>query len=249
MAFVAAPMTLSLRSGEDRPSLAISGHVVESDVCRIVSALDHLTGENYRCVSLDLSEVCSIDTAALDCLAESAHAHSERHLRLSRASGEVQRHLTHHPIGRYYHVDEQLPECDVPGKSWKLDVFSLPSDSIYCREARHRVRQVARDAGLEDHWIGDMLVAVGEAVTNAIKYGHSGREDSTFTVSCLASSDRLSVSVSDNGPGFVPALAAAGEIDWFAESGRGVQCMYSLADDVSFSFNGGTTVRLVKNYG
>lgn len=93
-----------------------------------------------------------------------------------------------------------------------------------------------------------MLLAVGEAVANAIRHGHSGRKDSSFTVSCLASSNKLSVSVSDHGPGFTLADTAPKKTSVYAETGRGIHCMHTLVDDVSFSFNGGTTVRLVKSY-
>ncbi len=249
MAIDTAHVGLSLRSDENRPSLAISGHVVESDVNRIVSALDHLTEEHQQCVSLDFSEVDGIDAAALYCLADSASNRTQPRQRLHfrQASEEVRRSLNHHPLSDLFCFDERCYESNPPQVSCRMDVFSLPSDTAYCREARRRVRDVARQAGLDDDCISDVLLAVGEAVANAIKHGHSGREDSAFTVSCLAAPDKLSVSVSDNGRGFKPDVQTSREVSWFAESGRGIGCMRSLVDEVSFSFNGGTTVRLVKN--
>lgn len=252
MAIDSAPMGLSLRPDDERPALAISGHVDESDVSRIVSALDHLTEQHDRCVSLDLGEVDSIDSAALDCLAERVLANSERPCRfhLSRINGQIRECLDQHPLNEFLCLEENCIDqtCHRPVQSCRIDVFSLPSDPVCCREARHRVRQVAREAGLQDSWISDMLLAVGEAVANAIRHGHSGRKDSSFTVSCLASSNKLSVSVSDHGPGFTLADTAPKKTSVYAETGRGIHCMHTLVDDVSFSFNGGTTVRLVKSY-
>ena len=252
MAIDSAPMGLSLRPDDDRPELAVSGHVDESDVSRIVSALDHLTEQHDKCVSLDLGEVDSIDPAALDCLAESMWAVAERPRRfhLSRVNGQVRECLDRHPHNQILRLHERPLDQNYhqPVQSCQIDVFSLPSDPVCCREARHRVRQVAREAGLQDHWISDMLLAVGEAVANAIRHGHSGREDSSFTVSCLASSDKLSVSITDQGPGFNPGDTVPEKASLCAESGRGIHCMHRLVDHVTFSFNGGTTVRLIKSF-
>ena len=249
MAIDTAHLGLSLRSDENRPLLAISGHVVESDVNRIVSALDHLTEEHQQCVSLDFSEVDGIDAAAIHCLADTAGCRTQpkRRLHFRQASEEIRRCLDQHPLSDLFCFEERCYASNPPQASCRMDVFSLPSDTDYCREARRRIRDVARQAGLDDDSISDVLLAVGEAVANAIRHGHSGRDDSEFTVSCLATPEKLSVSVSDSGPGFVPDPQAPREVSWFAESGRGIGCMRSLVDEVSFSFNGGTTVRLVKN--
>lgn len=248
-----APMSLSLQSDGDQPSLAVSGHVDETNVYRLVTVLDHLVDEHERCVSLDLGEVESIDVAALGYLAESAGALSERQrrLHLREASGAVRRCLNRHPLGDLFCLEEQClgRRCEIASKICRIEVFDLPSDPVCCREARSRVMRVAREAGLEGQWLGDVMLAVGEAVTNAIRHGHSGLEDSSFTVSCLASSDRISVSVSDSGPGFCTADVPSYEEAMLAEHGRGIHCMNSLVDDVSFAFDGGTTVRLVKRVG
>jgi anti-sigma regulatory factor (Ser/Thr protein kinase)/anti-anti-sigma regulatory factor len=245
-------MSLSLQSDGNRPSLAISGHVDETNVYRLVTVLDHLVEEHDRCVSLDLSELESINTTALGYLAESAGVLSERRrrLHLREASGDVRRCLHRHPLGELFCLEEQClgHDCEIAARACLMEVFDLPSDPACCREARHRVLRVAREAGLEDQWLRDVMLALGEAVANAVRHGHSGQDDSSFTVSCLASSDRISVSVSDSGPGFRLADRPSYDETLLAESGRGIHCMNSLVDDVSFSFDGGTTVRLVKHF-
>lgn len=252
MALNTAPMSLSLQSDGNRPLLAVSGHVDGTNVYRLVTVLDHLVEEHERCVSLDFSELESIDTTALGYLAESAGVLSERRrrLHLREASHEVRRCLNRHPLGELFCLEEQCvgQSCEIAERACRMDVFSLPSDPSCCREARHRVKRLAQEAGLQDQWLRDVLLAVGEAVANAVRHGHSGQDDSSFTVSCLASSDRISVSVSDNGPGFCPTDRPPFDNAFLAESGRGIHCMNTLVDDVSFSFDGGTTVRLVKRF-
>ena len=246
----AAPLSLALKSDGEQPSLVVSGQVDHSNVYRLVTVLDYLVDEHEQCVSLNLADVHSIDSTALGCLTESASQLSEqqRRLHVSEASCAVQKSLDGHLLGDVVCTEENCSSscCKFAAQSWQIDLFTLPSDTACCREARARVKKVAQAAGLGGDWLRDVMLAVGEAVTNAIRHGHSGRDDSSFTVGCFASPDRISVSVSDNGPGFCPNRLPAFEEALLAEHGRGVHCMNLLMDEVSYSFDGGTTLRMVK---
>lgn len=247
-----APLSLSLKSDGDQPSLVVSGHVDHSNVYRLATVLDYLVDEHERCVALNLADVHSIDSTALGCLTESASllSDSQRRLRVSEASCEVRKSLDRHVLGELVCMEANCTgQCQFAAQSWQIDMFTLPSETSYCREARQRVKTVAEAAGLGGNWLRDVLLAVGEAVTNAVRHGHSGQVDSSFTVGCYASSERISVSVSDCGPGFVPEMLPTFEDALFAEHGRGIHCMRSLMDEVSFTFDGGTTIRLVKAVG
>lgn len=250
MALNAAPLSLSLNSDGHQPALVVSGQVDETNVYRLVTVLDHLVDEHERCVSLDLTEVESIDTAALGYLAESAGAFTERQRRLhiKDASNAVQQTLDRHLLMDLFCSEPECAgrACQITAQACRMDLFTLPSDPCRCREARNRVKEVAESAGLGGNWLRDVMVAVGEAVTNSINHGHSGDEDSTFTVSCLANSERISISVSDNGPGFRIDEVPTFDDFLMGEHGRGIHCMNALMDEVSYSFEGGTSVRLVK---
>jgi serine/threonine-protein kinase RsbW len=212
--------------------------------------LDHLLDQHEQCVSLNLADVESIDSAALGCLTESASQLSERQRRLhvSEASCEVQKSLNCHLLGDLICSEENCTGqcCELAAQACEIDLFTLPSDTACCREARHRVKKVAESVGLGGNWLRDVLMAVGEAVTNAVRHGHSGSDDSSFTVGCFASPERISISVTDSGPGFTPGNLPTFEDALFAEHGRGIHCMNSLMDEVTFSFDGGTTIHLVK---
>lgn len=246
-----APLSLSLKSNGGQPSLVVSGEVDQSNVYRLVTVLDYLVDEHPRCVSLNLADVQSIDSTALGCLTESATQMSERQRRLhvSDASCAVQKCLDRHPLGDLICVEENCTGqcCEIASQACRVDLFTLPSETARCGEARHRVKEVAESAGLSASMLREVLMAVGEAVANAVRHGHSGADDSSFTVGCYASADRICVCVSDNGPGFCPDNLPSFEDVLFAEHGRGIHCMRSLMDEVNFSFEGGTTVRLVKH--
>lgn len=251
MALGVAPLSLSLMSDGNQPALVVSGQVDETNIYRLVTVLDHLVDEQDRCVSLDLRNVRSIDATALGCLAESAGALSEKHRRfhLKDASRAVQQLLDRHLLMDLLCCEPECVgyACKLAARTCRMDLFTLPSDPTFCREARTRVRQVAEAAGLGGNWLRDAMLAVGEAITNAVRHGHSGELDSSFTVSCMANSERISVSVSDNGPGFRMERLPSVEDVLLQEHGRGIHCMQAFMDEVSFSFEGGTSVRLVKH--
>jgi len=247
-----APLSLSLESGGNKPSLVVSGHVDETNIDRLVTVLDHLVEEHERCVSLDLAEVASIDTTALGYLVESAGTFTERRRRLhiKDASHAVQEKLDRHLLMDLFCCEAECAghTCEIASRVCRMDLFTLPSEPVNCGEARVRVRQVAESVGLGGNWLRDVMVAVGEAVSNAVRHGSSSADD-TFTVSCIANPERISISVSDSGPGFTIDDVPAFEDALFRENGRGIHCMNALMDEVSFSFEGGTSVRLVKRMG
>lgn len=250
MALGVAPLSLSLDSGGKQPSLIVSGHVDETNIDRLVTVLDHLVEEHERCVSLDLADVTSIDAIALGHLAESANTFSERRRRLhiKGASHAVRQSLDRHLLMDLFCCEPECAgrACEITARICRMDLFTLPSDPLYCREARNRVSQVAESVGLGGNWLRDVMIAVGEAISNAVRHGSAGVDDSSFTVSCIANPERISISVSDSGPGFRLEDVPAFEDALFREHGRGIHCMTALMDEVSFSFEGGTSVRLVK---
>lgn len=245
-----APLSFSLQSDGIQPSLVVSGQVDETNVYRLVTVLDHLVEQHEQCISLDMGDVASIDLAALGCLAESAGAFTEkqRRLHLKDASEPVRQSIDRHLLRDIFCCESECAgrACRLTSAACRMDLFALPSDPSYCREARNRVKRVAESAGLGGNWLRDVMVAVGEAVSNAIRHGHSGQSDSCFTVSCIANSERISVSVSDGGSGFEMSDIPTFEDALMLEHGRGIHCMNALMDEVSYSFEGGTSVRLVK---
>ena len=250
MAVDAAPLSLSLQSDGVQPSLVVKGQVDETNVYRLVTVLDHLVEEHAQCISLDLGDVASIDLPALECLAESAGAFTEkqRRLHLKDASDCVQQSIDRHLLGNVFCCEHECAgrACQLNHSACSMDLFTLPSEPSCCREARNRVKHVAESAGLGGNWLRDVMLAVGEAITNAIRHGHSGQPDSCFTVSCIANSERIAVSISDSGPGFQMSDVPTFEEALMLEHGRGVHCMNALMDEVTYSFEGGTSVRLVK---
>ncbi|MBO0676725.1 SpoIIE family protein phosphatase [Mycolicibacterium sp. S2-37] len=83
-----------------------------------------------------------------------------------------------------------------------------------------------------------VLIAVGEAVANAIEHGHRAHPDGAISLTATASSDEVQVTVSDTGA-WKPQLAEN------SDRGRGTALMRSLMHRVTVDTGlAGTTVRL-----
>lgn len=250
-AITTAPLSIALEIHEQRPSLAVRGQADDSNIHRVLDALDRLAHQHEHCVSLDLAGLQSMDVAAASRLAGTAGVLKSqgKRVRIKRASPPVRDVMDRMVLADAFCCEEECSyelcpaRCGIASADWEIDVFTLPSAMSCCQEARVRVDRIAEAVGFSSCNRKDILLAVGEAVSNAVRHG-SGSD--SFTVSCVATSSRLCVSVSDSGPGFDPDALPSLEEALFAEHGRGVHCMRALMDEVSYSFSGGTTVRMVK---
>lgn len=96
----------------------------------------------------------------------------------------------------------------------------------------------------EDHY-GNILVALTEAVNNAIQHGNKNNPSKHINISFNIRPDHISFTIKDEGPGFdyntLPDPTAPENIE--KPNGRGVFLMKNLADNVEFE-NNGSTVKL-----
>ena len=91
----------------------------------------------------------------------------------------------------------------------------------------------------EDHY-GNILIALTEAVNNAINHGNKSDPAKSVEVAFQSHGNTLVFTVKDEGKGFNPdALPDPTDPDRIAEpNGRGVFLMRNLADKVEFSDKG-----------
>lgn len=93
----------------------------------------------------------------------------------------------------------------------------------------------------EDHY-GNILVALTEAVNNAILHGNKNNPAKHIDISFSIRPDHISFTIKDEGPGFnydsLPDPTAPENIE--NPNGRGVFLMKNLADKVEFEDKGAT---------
>ncbi len=101
---------------------------------------------------------------------------------------------------------------------------------------------------LNEDMYGNMLVALTEAVTNAIYHGNKSDAGKMIHVKYAMTTEQITFSVTDEGPGFdfydLPDPTAPENLE--KPSGRGIFLMKHLADQIIFGDNG-RTVEIIFN--
>lgn len=95
---------------------------------------------------------------------------------------------------------------------------------------------------LDEDLYGNIMIAVTEAVNNAIKHGNGGNSAKNVFLSLTLDENLLKFIIKDEGPGFsyenLPDPTAPENLE--KPGGRGIFLMKHLADEVEFSENGKT---------
>jgi serine/threonine-protein kinase RsbW len=127
------------------------------------------------------------------------------------------------------------------------DTFSIEADVGALSEARERVGSVINSMNFPDSALFDIKVALGEALSNAVRHGSAQNGDGSIHVRVSGFKDRVVIDVEDAGAGFDGEHACSDDL--YASGGRGIMFMRALMDRVVFSPapNGGTIVTLVKH--
>lgn len=115
---------------------------------------------------------------------------------------------------------------------------TFPRTPVGASFARHLIADALR-GWMRDSERLDFVLAVGEAISNAVRHG-GGDE---FSVRCWINDGTISIDVIDSGSGFARRpveVPSAGEF-----GGYGVLIIYKLSDEVHL-LDGGRKVRLVK---
>ncbi len=138
-----------------------------------------------------------------------------------------------------------------PGDGYQDDVVLLlyrhpaplelkfPADVSHLAPTRTALRTWLTQARLNPEQMVDVIVAVGEAVANAIEHGHRNSPQGTITLGATALVDQVQVTITDTGSWKPPEKAAA------TDRGRGIALMRGLMHDVDINPDStGTTVHL-----
>ena len=125
------------------------------------------------------------------------------------------------------------------------DQFEITAHPQNAGEVRERIRAIAIEAGFVGLDLGDIEIATGEAVTNAILYG-SPDSASRILICCSFTQKALHIEIRDHGHGFDPSHVPE-DVGTEALGGRGIRLMRALMDQVDLHYNGeGMVAHLLK---
>ena len=125
----------------------------------------------------------------------------------------------------------------ITGESQTLELASNP-DSISVVE--RMIDDIRNKYNVSEDMFGNMLVAITEAVTNAIYHGNKSDPAKMVSISCTHTPHSIVFTIADQGPGFdyynLPDPTAPENLE--KECGRGIFLMKHLTDQLIFSEDG-----------
>jgi serine/threonine-protein kinase RsbW len=130
-----------------------------------------------------------------------------------------------------------------------LKQLKIASDITNLNQVENAIDSLTNEIGISQDSYGKILVAVMEAVNNAIIHGNKADQKKRVEIDFLIKKMNLSVSVTDEGKGFkpgeVPDPTKPENIE--ALNGRGIFLMSRLADEIEFNRKGNSVTMTFKN--
>lgn len=213
------------------------------DNCREVeSQIGQLVAASEGPISLRLDSLDFIDSSGMLALASVARA--------ARGNGKTIRiaslnmHVAHvlHLSGIWdlfdiaadvvIHPSERMKAC-----STGLINMTIHAARIECRAARNGVAHFADEMGFVDEDVDDIRLAVGEALSNAVRHG--AVESETIIVRSVANEDRMQIVIRYPSDIFDPDRIPIPDLNAPCENGRGIYFMKLVMDSVRYRFDSG----------
>lgn len=140
--------------------------------------------------------------------------------------------------------DDCKPERLYQFLSYYATEASVPNQVSNIRDDALRF---AKQAGIDGEDLYDIQIAIGEALSNAVKHGSPVIGKSRISIGCEIVDGSFVVTVSDEGGPFDDKCIPEPEFQELPECGLGVYLMKQLMDHVEFSRNeAGNSVKMVK---
>ena len=128
-------------------------------------------------------------------------------------------------------------EIELPAVMQKI---KFPSEANNIRLVEKLVDEVCAEIGVNEEKYGNILIALTEAVNNAIHHGNLLNPKKLTTVQCKQINEKLTFLIKDEGVGFdyenLPDPTDPKNVE--KPDGRGIYLMKHLSDEISFENNG-----------
>lgn len=125
-----------------------------------------------------------------------------------------------------------------------IEEITLPADFQSLVDVENLVEKVCQTIDVQEDAFGNVLIAVTEAVNNAICHGNAQNSSLSIDVAVGDATDSFCFKIKDQGKGFdynnLPDPTAPENI--LKENGRGIFLMRNLSDEVTFNEAGNEVI-------
>lgn len=232
-------------------ALVSAGGDLDVTTCpRLRSAIDGLVDQGCRRIILNMADVTRIDSTGMALIIGEIRAMREVGglLSLVNVSDHVMRSLRLARVVDYAPVSVLRKGSEISDLNPDIQPIwrrALSVSATTLGNARDCIGRALQSSPLNDDETFDAVLAIGEALGNAIDHTQEG----TAIVSLSCYPDRVVAEVTDRGCGFDPSEVETRSCGEYAERGRGIQLMRLLADAVAIgprNVGQGTMVRITK---
>jgi serine/threonine-protein kinase RsbW len=122
----------------------------------------------------------------------------------------------------------------------QTSTMQIASQPESINQVEKLIDEIKAENNLHEECYGNILVAVTEAVNNAIQHGNKYDADKMVNISFEVDPDQIAFTISDEGHGFdyMNLPDPTDPVNLEKPTGRGVFLMKHLADQIIFSDNG-----------
>jgi serine/threonine-protein kinase RsbW len=125
--------------------------------------------------------------------------------------------------------------------------YMAESNAINVSTLRDKVKCAAIKSGATGDTLGDIIISVGEALTNAFRHGSPHNKTCIISVKCNTDFEKFIIEIEDEGCDFDSDSIEDPDIYLMRDHGMGIYIMREAMDDVCFSNEGkGNKVRMTK---
>lgn len=218
----------------------------------ILVAVQSMAARNPRSIVVDIGGVGTIDSSGLRILLNCARLCESKGIlfRLDNASRCVVRMVALSGLSQFFGLPQEdivrvtcQQNVDLKDANWTtVEHVALSESSVILRD---RIIDAAVKAGVVEERLCDIMIAIGEALSNAYQHGSPCKKSSSIRVKCMSCERAFVVEIEDQGEEFDPDTIP--EPDLEQDHGRGIHIIREAMDVVEYSFNHpGNRVRMVK---
>jgi len=144
----------------------------------------------------------------------------------------------------FFGVSNRMKKPIISGNTIKV-----PSDQVFLPDVDNFLESALREYGAGDSVIADIAISVSELVNNAMMHGNKASPDKMVSVTVSLNKNAATITVSDEGDGFLPETIddPLADENLMKEVGRGIFIVRSLMDKVVIDATAkGTSVSVTK---
>jgi anti-anti-sigma factor len=192
-------------------------------------------------VTLSLGSLNFVDSSGLRILVKAAldARKLDRTLRIDSLAPQLAHMLDVSDFGPLFEINhsQTVSEPDSPAYHFgrKAASFQIPLCMASCRTARNEVCKFAADIGLMQTALDDVRLAVGEAVSNAVRHGGYA-ENESIHIECRVAGGKLVITLKYPSTRFDPESIPVPNKEMPAEGGMGIYFMRIVMDKVEYDF-------------